>query len=575
MHGNKPNDIEVILFLMPEPTYIIGHRNPDVDAICSAIAYAAYKKATGHKGYQPARCGNSNARIDAILKRFKMPLPLFLGDVTPRVRDIMRTEVRKIKMGATCYQALDLIDRYDIRSLPVIDCNNKISGVISIFNLGEFFIPKPDEPRKMRHVHTSIQHIIKALDARVLNSVDAERIEDLYVRVGAMDIRSFGKWTSTEGTAPEESIIVVGDRYDIQQKAIGIGARLLVITGALEIEEEVVEAARNKGVTLIVSRFDSATTSWIIRTATQVDPMVDQKVTTFSPEEKLASVRRKITNTNTPLFCVEGDDGTLIGIFTRSDLLKPVMRQLILVDHNELDQAVSGAEEVEIVEVIDHHRLGNPQTHQPIFFRNEIIGSTSSIIAEMFRAAGIDPSPSIAGIMASGLMSDTLHLKSPTTTERDKVLLPWLCELAEISQDELADLIFKSGSVILSSTPEDVIRGDCKPYNEGEIKFSVSQIEELGFDNFWKNSESLEVALEAHRASEGLDFSCLLVTDINSQNSLLLVQGQEDFCENIPYPRIQNHSHIFDAPGIVSRKKQLIPFITNVLNGMGVSSDNA
>jgi len=557
---------------MNEPIYIVGHRNPDADAICSAIAYAAYKKAIGQEGYIPARCGNSNARIDAILQRFQLHLPVFLGDVTPRVSDVMTRKVRKIKLGNTCYEALELIDRYDVRSLPVVDEDNRVNGLISIFNLGEFFIPKPGEQRKMRHVHTSIHHIIQALEATVLNSVDIERVEDLYVRVGAMDIRSFGNWTQTEGTAPEESIIVVGDRYDIQQKAISSGARLLVVTGDLDVEEEVVHYAREKGVTLIVSRFDSATTSWIIRTATQVDPMVSNDVACFSPDEKLSVVRRKIATAGMPIFCVVDEDRHLKGIFTKTDLLKPVKRRLILVDHNEIEQAVPGASEVQIIEIVDHHRLGNAPTNQPIFFRNEIIGSTSSIIAEMFRAAGIDPEPAIAGIMAAGLISDTLHLKSPTTTEQDRRLLPWLCQLAHVSENELADIIFKSGSVILNSAPDVVIRGDCKTYHQEAYKFSVSQIEELGFDNFWNHCDGLEDALEAHRKSEDLAFACLLVTDINTQNSLLMVKGDEAFIDNVPYPRVRNHVEIFDAPGIVSRKKQLIPFITTTLQTMASSA---
>ncbi len=555
---------------MPAPTYIIGHRNPDADAICSAIAYAAFKEAVGESGFVAARCGNSNARVDAILHRFGVPLPVFVGDVTPRVHDIMKTEVRKILLGETCYEALEIIDRFDVRALPVVTPQGGLEGLVSIFSLGEFFIPKPKEPRKMRHVCTSIAHIIKALEATVLNSVDEERVEDLYVRVGAMDIRSFGKWTNSDSTAPEESIIVVGDRYDIQHKAIGMGARLLVITGALEIDEEVMQAAKDKGVSLIVSRFDSATTSWIIRTATLVDPMVHADVMTFSPEEKLASVKRRIASSNAPLFCVVNEDEHLIGIFTKTDLLKPIQTRLVLVDHNELDQAVSGAEEVNIIEVVDHHKLGNQPTSQPIFFRNEIIGSTCSIVAEMFRSRGLEPSPAIAGIMASGLISDTLNLRSPTTTERDVELLPWLTRLAGIETKELADLIFKSGSVIISSTPDVVIKGDCKQYSEGDVRYSVSQIEELGFDNFWNNADALEDALEAYRSGEDLTFSCLLVTDINTQNSLFVVRGTEEFIERIPYPRVLNHTHIFDMPGVVSRKKQLIPFISTILDSMGV-----
>ncbi|WP_309398432.1 putative manganese-dependent inorganic diphosphatase [Cerasicoccus maritimus] len=554
------------------PTYIIGHKNPDADAICSAIAYAAYKQAIGEKGYTAARCGNSNARIDAILKRFDQPLPLFLGDVTPRVHDIMRRDIYRIGDKATCAEALEIIDEHDIRSLPVVNPDGVLAGQVSIFSLGEFFIPKPKEPRKMRHVFTSIGHIIRSLKAEVLNVIDPEMTQDLYVRIGAMDIRSFGAFTESEGVTFKESVVVVGDRYDIQQKAIQGGARLVVITGGLEVDKEVIEFAKDRGVSLIVSEADSATTSWIIRTATLLEPMIDREVPTFGPDEKISSVKRKIANLSAPIFCVVDENKKLIGLFSKTDLLKPVPTRLVLVDHNELGQAVNGAGEVNIVEIIDHHRLANPATAQPIFFRNEIIGSTSSIIASLFQAAKITPSAEIAGIMMAGLISDTLNLQSPTSTAKDAELLPWLVELSGVSVEEMCDLVFNSGSIILTSTPDRVIETDCKQYDQGGIRYSVSQIEELGYENFWKHQDAIQKALDNYLTNNGLNFSCLLVTDINQQNSLLLTSGESDIIANISFTHVDNHRNIFDMPSIVSRKKQLIPYLSNLLDSMGVEA---
>ncbi len=559
---------------MSATTYIIGHKNPDADAICSAIAYAAFKEAVGETGYVAARCGNSNARIDAVLKKFNVSLPTYVGDVIPRVEDIMRREIRKTHRDATCAEALDLIDRYDIRALPVVDDNEHVAGVVSVFDLGEFFIPKPTEPRKMRHVHTSIDNIVKALEADVINMIEPERVEDLYVRIGAMDLRSFGKFTKTEEIAPEQSIIVVGDRYDIQQRSIQFGVRLLVVTGGLEIEEDVIQMAKEKNICLIVSRFDSATTAWIIRTATELGPLVNSKnVTTFDREEKLSTVRRRIAQSNAPIYCVVDGSGRLEGIFTKTDLLKPVTTRLVLVDHNELGQAVNGAGEVNIVEIVDHHRLGNPPTAQPILFRNEIIGSTCSIVAELYRGRGMDPSPQIAGVLMGGIISDTLNLQSPTTTERDANLLPWLSQIAGVEADELANLIFTAGSIVVTEVPEKVITSDCKQYEQGDIRYSVSQVEELGFNNFWEKSADIQRALSEYQQKEGLSFSCLLVTDINTQNSLLLVEGDEACIEQISFSPVGSSHHIFELPGIVSRKKQVIPYFSNLLNGIGVPAE--
>ena len=554
---------------MPEPIYIFGHKNPDADAICSALAYEAFKHAIGQTEYVAARCGNSNARIDAILERFKTPLPRFIGDVTPRVGNIMQSKVRSVTKQSTCAGALELIDQYDVRALPVVDDAGQIEGSVSIFQLGEFFIPKPREPRAMRRVQTSVQSIIESLDAEVLHADNVDEIEELFVRIGAMDIRSFGGHHKENGLPSDRSIIVVGDRWDIQERCLQLGVRLLVITGALEVEEEVIERARECNVSLIVSPYDSATSSWIIRTATHIGSLIDPKVSCFSAEDRISSVKRRIANNNDPLYLVVNDEKQLIGVFSKSDILRPSRTRIALVDHNELGQAVNGASEVQITEILDHHRLGNIPTEQPILFINRPVGSTCSIVADLFRAHNLTPDANIAGIMMSGIISDTLMLNSPTATPLEGELLDWLSPIADIEPKALAKIIFTAGSVVVNSKPPEVISSDCKIYDEGELRFSVSQIEELGFDNFWKNEAALGKALEAFRAKEELFFSFLLVTDINSHDSLRVVAGDDELKASINYP-LRGQSNIYELSGVVSRKKQLVPYISSLLKTMGV-----
>ena len=554
---------------MSDPIYIFGHKNPDADAICSALAYEAFKHAIGQTEYVAARCGNSNARIDAILERFKTPLPRFIGDVTPRVGNIMQSTVRTVTKQSTCAGALELIDQYDVRALPVVDDAGQIEGSVSIFQLGEFFIPKPREPRAMRRVQTSVQSIIDSLNAKVLHADNVDEIEELFVRIGAMDIRSFGGHHKENGLPSNRSIIVVGDRWDIQERCLQLGVRLLVITGALEVDEEVIERARECNVSLIVSPYDSATSSWIIRTATHIGGLIDPKVSCFSAEDRISSVKRRIANNNDPLYLVVNDEKQLIGVFSKSDILRPSRTRIALVDHNELGQAVNGASEVQITEILDHHRLGNIPTEQPILFINRPVGSTCSIVADLFRAHNLTPDANIAGIMMSGIISDTLMLSSPTSTPLEGELLDWLSPIADIEAKALAKIIFTAGSVVVNSKPPEVIRSDCKIYDEGELRFSVSQIEELGFDNFWKNEDALGKALEAYRAKEDLFFSFLLVTDINSHDSLLVVAGDDDLKASINYPQ-RGQSNIYELSGVVSRKKQLVPYISSLLKTMGV-----
>lgn len=550
------------------PTYVIGHKNPDADSICSAIAYAAFKEAAGHPGYTPARCGNSNARIDTILARFHTPLPLYLSDVYPRVHDVMVKDVHSLPETATCAEALEFVDRHSHRLVPVLDAARKLVGTVSTSQLAHAFLPQIAEPKRMRLVSTDLHSIARTLRAEILQlAAHPADVEEFYVRIGAMDIGSFWRLSKEEGIPAEKSIIVVGDRSDIQQRSIELGVRLLVISGGKTVHNSIIESARARGVALFVSPYDTATTAWLIRTAGRLAPVIDRNFATVSADSRLADVRRKIAASAIPAYMVLGENGRLAGILTKTDILKPVPTRLVLVDHNELTQAVPGADEVTITEIIDHHRLAPMATPQPIFFLNDPVGSTCTIVADLFRRHGLKPSPDLAGLMMSGLISDTLLLQSPTSTPKDADTLAWLETHADIKAKSLAELIFSSGSVILASPAAKVVRSDFKIYDEEGTTFSVSQVEELGFDNFWAHADDITAALTELRDTEKLAFAALLVTDINTQNSLLLVKGEPDFIRKISYAHVEQ-DEIFDLPGVVSRKKQLIPYLTSLLREM-------
>jgi manganese-dependent inorganic pyrophosphatase len=259
-----------------------------------------------------------------------------------------------------------------------------------------------------------------------------------------------------------------------------------------------------------------------------------------------------------------GDDDRLIGMAFKTDLISPPRPHLVLVDHNELGQAVRGADEAEIVEVLDHHRLGGGlKSTQPIRFVNEPVGSTCTLVARQFRAAGIEPEPAIALCMASGIIADTLYLRSPTTTDVDRQSLAWLKTLCREDLDEYARDFFLTGSALRSRTPTEVIREDCKEFTEHGVRFSISQIEETGFDLFWERKDELREALEAFAADQGLAFSALLVTDVVSNGSLLLLSQESDAFEDINYPRLDRA--LYQLSDVVSRKKQLLPLICRLL----------
>jgi manganese-dependent inorganic pyrophosphatase len=379
-----------------------------------------------------------------------------------------------------------------------------------------------------------------------------------------MDIRSFWKISEREGIPASESLIIVGDRRDIQLRAIELGLRGIIVTSGLAVDEEVVARARARGVSVISSPYDSSTTAWVVRTASSVERVIERSFGSVGRDARISDVRRKIATLADPALMVLDEGGALAGVLSKSDILKPVQTRLVLVDHNEITQAVSGAEEVQIAEIIDHHRLGPVSTQAPILFINEPVGSTCTIVAGLHRAAGLAPTPEVAGIMMAGLISDTLHLNSPTTTPKDADILAWLSGIGGEDPRALAEAIFSSGSVIQASTAEAIVLSDFKVYEEEGLRFAVSQVEELGFASFWSRSKGIAAALDELRTRDRLSFAALLVTDVNTQNSLLLVKGDPELIERISYSHIEK-DEIFDLPGIVSRKKQLIPYLTSLL----------
>jgi manganese-dependent inorganic pyrophosphatase len=360
---------------------------------------------------------------------------------------------------------------------------------------------------------------------------------------------------------------VVGDRWDIQNLAIREGVRVVIVTGGLKVEAKTIEAAQRKKVSLITSPHDTATTASLCRAAVAVRHVLNEEFLCFREHAPLAAVREEAASSGFQIFPVLDAQGRTAGILSKTDFLKTVTRKLILVDHNELSQAVQGADEVEIIEIIDHHRIGALTTHQPILFRNEPVGSTSTIVADCFFREGVELSRPIAGLLLAGVVSDTLNLTSPTTTRRDAEVLNELERIAGVNAREFTDKLFASGSLLTLKSAPQAITTDCKEYTEGEEAFSVAQIEETGFDQFWKRKAELGEALEKYRERRKYLFSVLLVTDVTTQNSLMMVAGGERFSALIDYPKLE--PGIFELREVVSRKKQLLPYLTHCLRQSG------
>jgi manganese-dependent inorganic pyrophosphatase len=540
---------------------VIGHRNPDTDAICSAIGYAEFKRRTGMAEAVAARCGDTNERIDFVLNTFGVPAPKFVADVSPKISDVMERHVLSVRPDATAAEALRLMDEKNLRILPVMDEAQKCRGLLSLFKLSKFLFPAATGADNSRAVRSSIDNLARTLDGRLAVDFDAWREEELILMIGAMALESFA--ARLEKFPPEKLCVVVGDRDDIQNLAIRAGVRVLVITGGMAIDPETLGAASRKCVSVISSPHDTGTTASLCRAAVAVRNVVNEEFLRFREHAPLAVVREEAMSSGYAVFPVIDGEGRTVGILSKTDFLKTVSRKLILVDHNELSQAVQGADEVEIIEIIDHHRLGALTTAQPILFRNEPVGSTSTIVADCFFRNGVELPRAIAGLLLAGLVSDTLNLTSPTTTPHDAEVLQQLEKLAEVNARAFTEKLFASGSLLTLKPAPQAVTTDCKEYRENGVTFSVAQIEEVGFDQFWQRKDELLGALEASRQKRAHYFSALLVTNVTTQSSLLLVAGDEKFAKRIDYPRLE--PGIYELRDVVSRKKQLLPYLTHRL----------
>jgi manganese-dependent inorganic pyrophosphatase len=542
--------------------YVFGHRNPDTDAICSAIAYADFLRRSGRPDATAACCGTPNQRTEYVLRQAGLPPPKIIMDVRPVAEDVCRRETITAQFGDAFFEAYRRMREWDLRAIPVVDDDRRVVGVLSVLDLMELLFRDEGDPIKSRTVATNLQKITTSLGGSFQHAVEPERRDELLVMVGAMS--SDGFTARMQQFDRDRVIVVCGDRPTIQLPAIEQGVRGLVITGGFQLSPGLVELAKARGVSVLLSPFDTVNTTTRIRSSQFIDPAVNRQVVTLPAKMRLSEVRSQVERSSQPVFPIVEDDGLLVGISFKTDVINPPRPQVVLVDHNELTQAVPGIEEADIVEVLDHHRLGGGlKSAQPIRFVNEPVGSTCTLVARQFRGAGIKPEPAVALCMASGIIADTLSLRSPTTTDVDRNMLEWLRDHCTVDLESYAREFFEIGSALRSSTPEGVIREDCKEFEEQGVRFSISQIEETGFDLFWERKDELLTALAAYADQRGLDFSALLITDVVSNGSLLLLSRETEAWEEINYPRID--PGLYRLKNVVSRKKQLLPLLTQLI----------
>ena len=542
-------------------TVVIGHRNPDMDSVCSAVAYAELKRQLGADNIRAARAGALNERIAFALEKFGIPQPDFLPDLTPRVRDVMVTQLATTPADSPVHEALELMSVRRLRALPVVDGDGKFRGLLSENKLLVTLFPPLNKTSFSRDVQASLANIARTFGGESLTGKLSEDERVYSLVVAAMRFETFVERLDRHD--PARTVLFIGDRENVQRAAVQSGVCAIVATGDTGVSPEIVALAKKSGTSIIRSPWDTATTVFHARGAVVASHMLEEGGLVFDADMSLAHARKLAVLSPQFVYPVLDAEGRLEGILSKSDFLKPPARQLILVDHNELSQAVPGATELPIIEILDHHRLGNAPTDRPILFINQPVGSTCTLVADLFQRHGLRPPTHIAGLLMSGIIADTLNATSPTTTELDCRMLALLSAAAGVAPADLAAEIFSVGSPLMTLAPRDVIMADGKEYEERGVRFTVSQIEEITFTHFEERREQLLEALAAHVAAKGLYFAALLVTDVNKQNSYLLVAGAQDFINTITYPEAGPRTWFLE--GIVSRKKQLLPYLAECL----------
>lgn len=548
-------------------TIVIGHLNPDMDSICSALAYAHLKRVTGTPDVIAARAGSTNERIDFVLHKFGVEAPVFISDLSDRVSDVMERDVVCVRADSTVYDAIHLLEKRRLRGLPVVDDEMRFLGLLSAFKISHHLFPPREEADAARVITAPLPSIVATFGGQVITGELPQDAAEYLLMVGAMNAKTFAE--RLREMRADQLVLFVGDRDEIQHLAISARVPAIVVTGNLLISPAVLEAARKQGVAIVSSPYDTAITVDLARGAVRVGRMLESEYTTFSPDTLLEQVRERAAHSAAFVFPIVDEEGVLVGILAKSNLSETAARQLIMVDHNELSQAVKGADKVRIVEILDHHRIGGFASTTPILFWNNPVGSTSTIVALCYEQAGVAIPPHLAGLLMAGLISDTLNLTSPTATPTDRRVMKELAALAGVEPAALAEEIFSVGSPLLTLSAEQVITADCKTYEEEGARFTVSQIEELSFSHFPEKQEGLLKALGEHVRSERLFFAALLVTDINTHTSLLLCCGDQEFLHRIDFPA--RGPNMWELAGVVSRKKQLLPYLLQCLEDRAAS----
>ncbi|MBR2189783.1 MAG: putative manganese-dependent inorganic diphosphatase [Eubacterium sp.] len=543
---------------------VIGHKNPDTDSICSAIAYAELKNRTEDGLFIPRRAGHVSEETEFVLNYFGVQTPEYLRDVGTEVKEIEIHEISPGHSDMTVRKAWESMKEQKVVTLPVTDSEQQLAGLITMSDIAESYMDIY-ESDILSQARTTIGSIAETLDGMILTGRKEDVFDKGRVVVGAFNPDLMRK------RLQENDLVIMGNRPEDMLCAIELKVRGLVIGLNAEISELIVHLAEEQGCVIISTPHDTITTARLINQAIPVRHLMRKSdLVLFHINDKLKEVRETMTNYRHRDFPVLDRDDRYIGTISRRNLIGSRGKQLILVDHNERSQAVAHIEEAEILEIIDHHRLGSLETMNPILFRNEPVGCTATIIYTIYLEKAVEITPEIAGLLCSAILSDTLMFRSPTCTDRDRIAAQNLARIAGIDDIEAyAKQMFRAGSDLKGKTPQEILYQDFKRFNADKVSFGVGQVSSMDEEELAELSEKLSENLEQCLAEQKIDMLFFMLTNIPERSTELLFcgKGAGKLLEIMTGHKVEDRSIVMR--GVVSRKKQLIPEIMSALHNYG------
>ena len=538
-----------------EKIFVIGHKNPDTDSICSAIAYADIKNRTSQKvKYVAKRAGQINEETEYVLNRFGMQPPGYLSNIGTQVKDMDIRMSPDADKSMSLKNAWDLMMEKSIVSLPIRDKEGQLEGLITIGDIAKTYMDTTDSYLLSR-AKTQYKRIAETIEGIVVEGNEHGYFAKGKVLVGTANPQMLKTYIE------EDDLIIMGDREEDHLEAIEQNVSCIIVGMGIEVTEKVIKLAHEKEIIIIMSPYDTFTIARLINQSIPVRYiMKTENLVTFNTEDFTDDIQNEMIKHRHRAFPVINKKGKCIGTISRRNFLDMHKKKVALVDHNEKDQAVDNIEKAEIVEIIDHHKLGSLETMTPISFRNQPVGCTATILYEMYGEQKLEISPTIAGLRCAAIISDTLMFRSPTCTLSDKMAAGALALIAGIDIEKFAREMFKAGSNLKDKAPEEIFFQDYKKFiAEGDISFGVGQISSMDSDELAEIKERLIPFMVSECGRHGVTRVYFMLTNIIEESTELLYygDGSEEMAKTAFH--MDPVDGTFDLKGVVSRKKQLIP----------------